>query len=67
MKTKRKSKLYLVGFDGDKQCVYGFNHNAKCSDGIADPFSFKDAKKFVDSANKINATGMSIYKLVKVK
>lgn len=61
MKTKRKKKLYVVGFDDDRQCI-----NGKMSSlgfyKSANPMTKIQAKKMLKEME-----GATIYKLVPIR
>lgn len=57
----RKKKLYVVGYDGDIQCVYGKDVGAVSQ--WAQPMTAFDAKR---KLKDLQCKGGVIYKLVKV-
>ncbi len=59
----RKLKRYLVGYDDDRQTIYGSNENGKYQ--YADPMTLAGAKRKVkrDSCSR----KLTIYKLVVVR
>lgn len=65
-KTKRKKKLYVVGYDGDGQCLYGKDiiGNLDKTPDYIDPMTEFQAKNYLKKMPNNEAV---IYKLVPVK
>jgi len=59
----RKLKRYVVGFDQDRQCIYGKDRHGKVE--YADPMTLSQAKRKLRELN--GRPAKAIYKLVPVK
>lgn len=64
MKTKRTKRIYLVGYDGDHQTLYGKDINEFGKAGYVDPLTLQQANQ---KLKELADDGRAIYKIVRVK
>jgi len=60
----RKSKKYVVGYDGDGECIYG-EDDIYGNSSLIFPMTLTEAKKMLKELDP--SENRAIYKLIKVK